>query len=334
MVDLSVYHAVDNGCPQLGGKSLQVKTTHRLFVNHERADPDALPYLAVQRRTLGEDLSVETAHRVEAADHDLASAILDDRLRSVAGQKALEISSIVGVNLGCDGVHRDLQKGFLRKANRSPAFRRPLLEPIAWETRKVTVRDSAPPEEAARLSPGRSTWQIRTMRAVRPIALLLLALPSVLAAQKGVQLKLAGPTIWVRLDTINTWAMVPGAPMAVFGKARQALKDIKLNLNVLDSVAGMVGNSGFLLSGSFAGRRMSSWIRCGEGITGPNADSWRISMAILSAVEPGSKDSTRLRTIVVASARDVSGGSAQQMICTSSGQLEEVINTKVLSLSQ
>jgi hypothetical protein len=78
---------------------------------------------------------------------------------------------------------------------------------------------------------------------------------------------------------------------------------------------------------------MSSWIRCGEGITGPNADSWRVSIAILSAVERVSKDTTRLRTIVVASARNMAGGSSAPMICSTSGQLEEAINLKVQSLA-
>jgi hypothetical protein len=78
---------------------------------------------------------------------------------------------------------------------------------------------------------------------------------------------------------------------------------------------------------------MSSWIRCGEGITGPNADSWRVSIAILSAVERVAKDTTRVRTVVVASARNMAGGSSAPMMCTTSGQLEEAINLKVQALA-
>jgi hypothetical protein len=78
---------------------------------------------------------------------------------------------------------------------------------------------------------------------------------------------------------------------------------------------------------------MSAWIRCGEGLTGPNADTWRISMAVLSQVERVSADSTRVRTVIVASARNMAEGSATPMMCATSGQLEYMINQKVLAFT-
>ena len=153
------------------------------------------------------------------------------------------------------------------------------------------------------------------------------------AQSGGVQLKLAGPTIWVKMDTVSSSVLVPGSAMDVFRKAGEAYKAMKIPTNLVDSLAGQFGNSGFTQTGSLAGRRMSSWIRCGEGITGPNADSWRVSIAILSAVERVTKDTTRLRTLVVASARNMAGGSSAPMLCTTSGQLEEAINLKVQSLA-
>ena len=89
----------------------------------------------------------------------------------------------------------------------------------------------------------------------------------------GLQLKLAGPTIWIKMDTVSAWVLVPGSPMEVFRKTGEAYKALKIPTNLADSSAGQFGNSGFIQNGSLAGRRMSSWIRCGEGITGPNADS-------------------------------------------------------------
>ena len=41
------------------------------------------------------------------------------------------------------------------------------------------------------------------------------------------------------------------------------------------------------------------------------------------------KDTTRLRTVVVASARNMTGGASPPMMCTSSGRLEEKINLQV-----
>ena len=164
--------------------------------------------------------------------------------------------------------------------------------------------------------------------------LLVFGLAPHLPAQRGgLQLKLAGPIIWVKMDTANSWVVVPGTPMEVFGKAQQVYKDLKIKTNMVDSSAGMMGNSGFVHTGSFAGRRMSAWIRCGEGITGPHADNWRVSLAVLSAVEPVTKDSTKIRTLVVASARNMAEGSSTTMMCTTSGQLEEAINLKVRTLA-
>ena len=153
------------------------------------------------------------------------------------------------------------------------------------------------------------------------------------AQSGGLQLKLAGPTIWIKMDTVSAWVLIPGTAMDVFRKAGEAYKALKIPTNLADSLTGHFGNSGFLQVGSLAGRRMSSWIRCGESITGPNADSWRISIAILSAVERVNKDTTRLRTLVVASARNMAGGASPPMMCSTSGQLEEAINSKVKSLA-
>ncbi len=175
---------------------------------------------------------------------------------------------------------------------------------------------------------------MRIIRLALVSVILFGALPTGLLAQgAGVQLKLAGPTIWVKMDTVSSWVLVPASAMDVFRKAGEAYKALKIPTNFADSSAGQFGNSGFIQNGSLAGRRMSSWIRCGEGITGPNADSWRVSIAILSGVERVAKDTTRIRTLVVASARNMAGGSSAPILCSTSGQLEEAINLKVKSLA-
>lgn len=157
--------------------------------------------------------------------------------------------------------------------------------------------------------------------------------PEALAQGGAIQLKLAGPMMWVKMDSVSSWVLIPGSAMEVFKKAGEAYKAMKIPTNLADTAAGQFGNSGFLQTGSLAGRRMSSWIRCGEGMTGPNADTWRVAIAILSSVERVSKDTTRLRTLVVASARNMAGNSSAPIQCSTSGQLEEAINLKVKSLA-
>lgn len=171
------------------------------------------------------------------------------------------------------------------------------------------------------------------MTPTRLLFLGLLAGAPLLSAQQGTQLKIAGPTVWVRIDTVGTWVLVPGSTNEVYRAAAEAYKGLKINIDLLDSLGGQIGSSGFTQTGSFAGNRMSAWIRCGDGITGPNADSWRISMAILSGVERVTKDTTRLRTVVVASARNMTGGSSPPMMCATSGRLEEKINLRVQAVA-
>lgn len=161
----------------------------------------------------------------------------------------------------------------------------------------------------------------------------LAAVPASIAAQQGTQLKIAGATMWVRIDTVGTWVLVPGTTSQVYRATGEAYQELKIKTDLRDSLTGQLGSTGFLRTGSFAGNRMSAWIRCGEGITGPNADSWRISMAILSGVERVTKDTTRLRTVVVASARNMAGGASPPMLCVSSGLLEDKINTRVIAMA-
>jgi hypothetical protein len=171
-----------------------------------------------------------------------------------------------------------------------------------------------------------------------PLRLLLLAsllgAPWLSAQQKqGTQLKIAGPTTYVRIDTVGTWVLVPGSTAKVFQAAADAYQSLKVKTDLVDSLAGQIGSIGFTQSGSFAGNRMSAWIRCGDGITGPNADQWRVSMAILSGLERVTKDTTRIRTVVVATARNMTGGASPPMMCVTTGGLEERINMHVLAFA-
>lgn len=167
------------------------------------------------------------------------------------------------------------------------------------------------------------------MTPTRLLVLAALATVPTLSAQQGTPLKIAGPTIWVRIDTVGTWVLVPGSTNQVYHATSEAYKALKIKIDMVDSLTGQIGSAGFTQTGAFAGNRMSAWIRCGEGMTGPNADTWRVSMAILSGVERVTKDTARVRTVVVASARNMTGGSSSPMMCTSSGRLEEKINLQV-----
>ena len=139
-------------------------------------------------------------------------------------------------------------------------------------------------------------------------------------------------TTWLRMDTVTTWVMVAGSPGDLFQRARQAYETLKIKVNHADSLTGLVGNTGFNHTGALGGRRMSSWIACGEGLAGPNADSWRITLAVMTWVEPMSADSSKLRTTVMATARNLAEGSRIPIPCATTGQMEHQIHQKVQAL--
>jgi hypothetical protein len=139
-------------------------------------------------------------------------------------------------------------------------------------------------------------------------------------------------TTWLRMDTVTTWVLVGGSPPDVYRRARKTYESLKIKVNHADSMTGLVGNTGFNHTGAIGGRRMSSWVSCGEGMTGPNADTWRVTLAVITWVEPITGDTSKVRTTVMASARNLAEGSRIPSPCVTTGQMEAEIHKKVLAM--
>lgn len=143
------------------------------------------------------------------------------------------------------------------------------------------------------------------------------------------EINLPGGAVWVRLDTVSASVMVPGDRSSVFRAAVQVFKALKIRTDVVDSTRAEVGSLNLVESHSFAGRRMSSWLRCGESMTGPNADTWRIYMAVVSGVERVGADSSRVRTLLTATARNMAGGSSNPVRCATTGVFEIMVGQRI-----
>lgn len=124
------------------------------------------------------------------------------------------------------------------------------------------------------------------------------------------------------LDTIG----LPNDIAAPAGKTWRAVitafSDMKIPLDTQDSLHGIVGNLALVQSRNLAGSQLSRWFNCGNGITGPNADSWRLYIAIAALIDKGTADTTRLRIGMVAGAQDMQGNSKEPVACATSGALE------------
>ena len=117
----------------------------------------------------------------------------------------------------------------------------------------------------------------------------------------------------------------------MFNAAVQVFKALKIKTDLLDSTRAEVGNLNLVESRTFAGQRMSSWLRCGEGMTGPNADTWRIYMAVVSGVERARDDSSRVRTLIAATARNMAGGSSNPVRCATTGMFEIMVGQRIVA---
>ena len=161
------------------------------------------------------------------------------------------------------------------------------------------------------------------------IAALLAAAP--LAAQRRRSVEVVpGQMTQVVEDTIGTPYPVRFPSGRVYRALLAVYDDLKIPAEVRDSAAGQVGVPSFYRRGNFAGRQISTWLGCGESMTGPNADSYRVYMYLMSTVTPDGPDASSVRSVLLAGAVNVTEGSRQPMPCESTGRLEVRIQQLLL----
>lgn len=166
-------------------------------------------------------------------------------------------------------------------------------------------------------------------RALTCIALGLCA--SNLGAQYArVRVRPPGYQSQLALDTIGLPNVVAASSGKTYRAVVAAFDELKVPLDTHDSLGGVVGNLNLTRSRSLAGSQMSRWLNCGTGITGPNADNWRVYIAIAAILDRMAADSTRIRIGMVAGAQDMQGNSKDPVVCVTSGALE----AKLLELTR
>lgn len=141
------------------------------------------------------------------------------------------------------------------------------------------------------------------------------------------------PTVYTAPTTGTTRSIV-GEVSAVRSIVRQVYADYEVPLTLDDTVTQQMGNREFYKSVKFAGKRMTELVNCGTGMTGPNAATYRIYMSLITRVTPETAKRTSVSTTLVASARDMSSGAtADRITCGSTGVLEQLMLTRISTLS-
>ena len=164
----------------------------------------------------------------------------------------------------------------------------------------------------------------RTLITMMGVAAVFLVAAGTLSAQ------LVRARVWppgfkaqVALDTMESPREISAPYGKVFLAAVAAFDELKIPLDQRDSIHGVVGNLAIRKVGSFAGSQLSRWFNCGIGITGANADNFRISLAVALILDPvQGSDKTLLRAGAVAGAEDRQGSMKEAVACGSTGGLE------------
>jgi hypothetical protein len=132
-------------------------------------------------------------------------------------------------------------------------------------------------------------------------------------------------------DTTGTAYEVPFPAARTYTAVLATYEELKLPTEVRDSANGRVETGVFHRRGDIGGKQISTYLSCGDGITGPYADSYRVYMIVMTTIEPRGPDRSAIRSVLLGGAVNVSEGARQPMACESTGRWEIRLHKQVLA---
>lgn len=151
------------------------------------------------------------------------------------------------------------------------------------------------------------------------------------AGAQGVSISMRAWREPVLMDTLRQDHELKAAPEKVYEATLKAFGNLGIPAGRTDGRAGIIGSERFERVNSLAGSPMSRWFDCGEAPTGPNANSFRLEIAVVVWVAPAS-GGTKIGLATIASGRDVAGVSRAARPCASTGALEGKVLEQVSKL--
>lgn len=166
-----------------------------------------------------------------------------------------------------------------------------------------------------------------------PVALacLSLAIANVAAAQ-NVRIRLQAWDEPVLLDTMQVKHEFRAEPAKVYDAVLHAFPALEIPVGNTANTQGIIGSERFQRSRMLAGALLSKSYDCGDGPTGPFADSYRLEIAVVAYVVPAGTG-TRLGVATLASGRDLTGPIRIPRACLSTGRIERLVFDEVTKLT-
>jgi hypothetical protein len=121
-------------------------------------------------------------------------------------------------------------------------------------------------------------------------------------------------------------ATIPASLDMAYAAIISGYSGIKIDVLTADSRSHVVGNSRVLATGSMLGKPLSKFFDCGKnGVTGvPRADDYHVTFSIVSTLSRVDSLTTRVSTLVTASAADPST-TGTEVHCVTTGALERTL---------
>jgi len=131
------------------------------------------------------------------------------------------------------------------------------------------------------------------------------------------------------IDTMGTPREVPFTPVKVFAALEKVYAELKIKPEV-HAPPFQIGNQAFYARGSLAKTRLSAWLDCGSGMTGPIADDFKVYLGLVTFVEVTLSNTSIVRSVLVGNAINVTEGRQPTQRCKTTGELELKIHEKMV----
>jgi len=128
----------------------------------------------------------------------------------------------------------------------------------------------------------------------------------------------------------NAKVPIPVAPSRAFVAVKAVYNELGVPLAMDEPATGRIGNTNFFRTRKFANEAISTYLNCGNSITGSAADNYRVYISLVSVVRPDGQGASELETAFTAQAQNMEGTAGDRIACGTTGRLEERIRKGVL----
>ncbi len=155
-----------------------------------------------------------------------------------------------------------------------------------------------------------------------------------MAEAQGVRVKLPAWQELVLMDSLRQEHKLEATPEVVYQAVLKTYTDLGIPTGNTDGKSGIIGSERFERMRAIAKAPMSMSFSCGESATGPNADAFRLTIAIVTWVKPADGGGTILGVAAAAAGVDVTGVYKNPRECGSTGRVETRILEGVKKLAR